>query len=135
MQQFLRFHMKISKLLHFIAYSLLWLPFFCLCWNKLYILSILIKDLLILLKIIDLQSTIWDVWFGVLAVAVVQPTIPKRCSLDIDKFLVTKLNPPHKNIGIELPLGQILKSFVASESRTSLTNMAILTKIWNIGQK
>ena len=51
------------------------------------------------------------------------------CTLDIDKFLVTKLDPPHKNIGIELPLGQILQSFVASESRTSLANMAILTKI------
>ena len=49
--------------------------------------------------------------------------------LDIDKFLVTKLDPPHKNIGIELPLGQILKRSVASESRTSLANMAILTKI------
>ena len=51
------------------------------------------------------------------------------CVLDIDKSLVTKQDPPHKNIGIELPLGQILKSFVASESRTSLANMAILTKI------
>ena len=49
--------------------------------------------------------------------------------LDIDKFMVTKLDPSHKNIGIELPLGQILQSFVASGSRTSLANMAILTKI------
>ena len=53
--------------------------------------------------------------------------------VDTDKFLVTKQDPPHKNIGIELPLGQILESFVTSESRTSLANMAILTKIWNIG--
>ena len=30
------------------------------------------------------------------------------CTLDIDKFLVKKENPPRKNIGIELPLGQIL---------------------------
>ena len=55
--------------------------------------------------------------------------VTQAWSLDTDKFLVTKQDPPHKNIGIELPLGQILESFVASESRTSLANMAILTKI------
>ena len=51
------------------------------------------------------------------------------------QIYVTKPHPLHKNIGIELPLGQILKGFVASEPRTSLVNMAVLTKISNIGQK
>ena len=54
-------------------------------------------------------------------------------AVDIDKFEVKKKDPLRENIGIEVPLGQILESFVTSEPRTSLVNIAILTQIWNIG--
>ena len=48
------------------------------------------------------------------------------CILDWYKLFT---DPPRKNIGIEVPLGQILQNFVASYSRTSLTNIAIKPKL------